>query len=101
MRNNSNKPYAMVGAGNLAASIWKEEDANSGWMYGFNVFRLEACRGRVTQRLRPQDIPDLVKLARVLAQVIADDGCLSSSMRRELELLAESIDSLLDGEGSL
>lgn len=99
MKPPSNKPYAMVGAGDLAASIWKERALNARWKYGFNIFRLDSRNGRVTQQLLPRDILDLIKLARVLAQVIADDGCLSSQIRQELLSLAASIDCLLGDEG--
>lgn len=95
------KPYAMVGAGSLTASIWKERALDARCMYGFNIFRLDSRNGSVTQRLLPGDIVDLIKLARVLAQVIADDGCLSSAVRRELRTLAASIDCMLGDEGSL
>lgn len=95
------KPYAMVGAGSLTASIWKECARDARWKYGFNIFRLDSRNGSVSQRLLPCDIVDLIKLARVLAQVIADDGCLSSERRRELLSLAASIDCLLSDEGSL
>lgn len=100
MKGNSSKPYAMVGAGNLTACIWKDHASESGWTYRFNVFRLEASKGRVTQRLQPGDITDLVKLARVLAQVISDDGCLTPKLCHELRTLAVSIDFLSDNEGS-
>jgi hypothetical protein len=97
----SKKPYAMVGAGDLTASIWKECAVGASWKYGFNIFRLDRRNDRVTQRLLPGDIGDLIKLARVLAQVIADDGCLSSQIRQELLSLAASIDCLLDDEGTV
>lgn len=99
MTGSSSKPYAMVGAGSLTACIWKDHAPDSGWTYRFNVFRLEASNGRVTQRLQPGDITDLVKLARVLAQVISDDGCLPGRLRHELQALAASIDFLSDTEG--
>jgi hypothetical protein len=99
MKGRSSKPYAMVGAGNLTASIWKDFVPDSGWTYRFNVYRLEARHGRVTQRLLPDDISDLVKLARVLAQLISDDGCLPGSLRHELQALAASIDVLSDTQG--
>lgn len=101
MRTRSTKPYAIVGAGSLTAAIWKDGNAESDRAYGFNIFRLDARGGAVTQRLSPDDISDLVKLARVLAQVIADDGCLSFEVRRELRTLAASIDCVLGDEGSL
>lgn len=91
-----NKPYAMVGAGRLAASIWKSGNEADGWSYGFNVFRCEASTGEVSQRLEPDDIRSMAKLARVLAQVIADDGCVSSEQRNDLHCLATDLELLWD-----
>jgi len=92
------KPYVMLGAGKLTASLWKSIGDVSGCAYQFNIFRLCPDSGRVTQCLTPSDVPDLVKLARVLAQVIVDDGCVSSELRLDLKNLAVSIDSMLKGE---
>ena len=90
----SNKPYLIVGAGKLTAAVWKSNKKRSGSRYRFNVFRLCSETGRATQCLLPSDVPDLVKLARVLAQVIADDGCLPVGLRQRLFELATSIDSM-------
>lgn len=84
------KPYAMVGAGRLAASIWKDGDECTGWKYRFNLFRL-AENGRVGQKFKPTDLKHLVKLVQVLAATLADDGCLKPSVRRELERLSASL----------
>lgn len=96
MNSLANKPYAIVGAGRLAASIWKSGNEADGWLYGFNVFRCEASTGEVSQRLEPDDIRHLAKLARVLAQVIADDGCVSSEQRHDLLELAFDLEPLWD-----
>lgn len=98
MRGNNQKPYAMVGAGSLAASLWKLGNESDGWRYDFTVFRLDHQQGEVSQVLTPCDIADLVKLARVLAQVIADDGCVPSGLRRELDALALKLDELVGTE---
>ena len=78
----------------LTASVWKSNKKRSGCRYRFNVFRLSSETGRVTHCLLPSDLPNLVKLVRVLSQVIADDGCISSDLRNRLSELAVSIDSL-------
>lgn len=91
----NNKPYLMFGAGKLTASVWKSEAAHAGCLYRFNIYRLCADSGCVTQRLSASDVPDLVKLARVLAQVIADDGGICSDLRQRLDDLAASIDSVM------
>lgn len=87
------KPYAMVGAGKLVSTLWKSGDQQAGWRYHFNLFRMTA-RGQVGQLLSPGDLIDLIKLARVLAATLAEDGCLSSARRRELACLAAMLDHL-------
>ena len=88
------KPYVMAGAGKLTATIWKSGDERVGWHYRFNVFRCDASTGEVNQQLRPEDIGDLVKLARVLSQVVVDDGCIPHDLREELERLSTELDLL-------
>ena len=89
------KPVAIVGAGKLVASVWKSGDERSGWRYRFNIFRLSHGSGRVSQRLAPCDVADLVKLARVLASTLADDGCLAHQQRQSLIDLAADIDQII------
>ena len=91
----SRKPIAVVGAGKLVASIWKSGDERAGWRYRFNIFRLSHGSGRVSQRLTPCDVTDLVKLARVLASTLADDGCLAPKQRQSLIDLAADIDQII------
>lgn len=98
MPSKNQKPYAMVGAGTLAASLWKLGNESDGWRYDFTVFRLDPQNGDVSQILAPSNIGDLVKLARVLAQVVADDGCVPSALRRELDALASNLDELVGTE---
>ena len=92
----SEKPYAMLGAGKLAASLWKLGDEAAGWRYRFNIFQLNSKSGRVSQRLAPSDVGDLVKLAQILAATLADDGCLSAEQRRKLADLAMALDGITD-----
>ena len=91
------KPYAMVGAGRLTSTLWKIGDQQAGWYYRFNIFWM-TDRGRVGQRFSPADIVDLVKLARVLAATLAEDGCLSPVRRSELARLAELLDQVIQPE---
>lgn len=85
-------PYEMVGAGQLTSSVWKQGDEDSGWAYRFNIFRMAPATGRVSQLLYPSDVPDLVNLCRVLATVLADDGCIPAAQRRALANLAAQLD---------
>ncbi len=89
------KPYCTVGAGRLTSFVWKSGDENSRWRYRFNLFRLAAKGGRVSQRFAPADLIHFVKLTQVLAATIADDGCLSPVDRGVLKRLAADLDQLL------
>ena len=88
------KPYTMLGAGQLASTIWKDGDERSGWSYRFNVYRMSTHNGHVSQLLRPDDVLDLVKLSQVLAAVLAEDGCIPAAQRRALDELAARLDTI-------
>jgi hypothetical protein len=91
------EPYEMLGAGKLVSTLWKTGDQQAGWRYHFNLFRM-TDRGHVGQRFSPDDLVDLIKLARVLAATLADDGCLSPTQRRELARLAAMLDQIISRE---
>lgn len=86
------KPYTMAGAGPLVSSIWKSGDSDSGWTYRFNIYRMLPRSGHVAQLFKPEDVLHLAKLCRVLAAILADDGCLPSALRSELAGFAEKPD---------
>jgi len=94
----ANRPYMMLGAGQLCAAVSKEGDEQGGWQYYFNVFRMDASSGSVEQRFVPGDIADLVKLARVLAFAIVDDGCLSCDLKDDLRRLSACLDEVLSAD---
>jgi len=94
----TNGPYMMLGAGQLCAAVSKVGDEQGGWQYRFNVFRMSKSDGSVEQRFAPSDIADLVKLARVLATAIADDGCLSRDLKNELCRLSTCLDEVLSAD---
>ena len=89
------KPYCSVGAGRLTSFVWKSGDDASECRYQFNLFRLAANGGRVSQLFAPADLIHFVKLTQVLASVIADDGCLSPLDRGVLKRLAADLDQML------
>lgn len=89
------KPYAMLGAGRLTATLWKEGNEHAGWQYRFNLFRMSRNSGRVSQRFLPRDVPDLARLAQLLAFTLSDDGCLDSELRDDLSCLAACLDQVL------
>lgn len=86
------KPMGMVGAGPLTSMIWKTGDPDAGWRYRFNLFRTTSRSGRISQLFTPADVIHFVKLAHVLAAVLADDGCLSPVERGVLKRLAADLD---------
>jgi hypothetical protein len=88
------KPYAMLGAGKLTATLWKSGDERSGWHYRFNIFRMSKTSGRVSQNFKPHDLPDLAKLARLLAFTISDDGCLCQELCDALFCLAACLENV-------
>lgn len=95
---NSKKPYALVGSGALTATIWKTGIEASRGTYRFNIVRT-ARTGSVTQRFAPEDLPKLLNIVRVLAAVIADDGCVPPATRDELLRLAKMLDEV-DARGT-
>lgn len=68
----NNKPIAMVGAGQLAAAVWATTDARGARRHSFNVFRIDASTGCVTQRFTDADVADLAKLAEVLTVAMTE-----------------------------
>jgi hypothetical protein len=93
-RRRTSKPYEIVGAGQLTATVWKTGDAACGWKYRFNVYRQSQESGVVSQLYRPADVKDLVKLCQVLAIALVDDGCLTAGERRVLVKLTAQLDSV-------
>ena len=81
------KPCAMLGAGSLAASLNKYGDEQGGWRYRFNIFRMSKASGRVSHKLSPRDMPDLVRLAQLLAFTLSEEDGLDSSLRDDLGCL--------------
>lgn len=92
------QPYEVVGSGRLVSTVWKSGEVQGGWRFRFNLFRQCDGNGRVSQMLRPTDIPSLVKLCQVLAMTLADDGCLDPVLRRRLRELATNLDGVVPAE---
>jgi len=92
------KPMMLVGAGQLASTIWKLGDEESGWRYRFNVVRQSAPSGCVTDLFQPIDLICFIKLIQVLATEIANDRCLTHDERVMLKNLAVQLDEFLGGD---
>ena len=93
--NTKNRPYCLVGADRLSAAIWKHGDEEGGFHYQFNVFRMLAAHGRVSQLFGPEDVLCLAKLAHILALALIDDGCLDVELKRSLKRLVVRLDASL------
>lgn len=94
----TNKPYEIVGAGQLTATVWKTGDEIGGWRYRFNVFHQSTETGAVGQLFRPADLPDFIKLCHVLALTLSDDGCLTAGERRLLTTLVSRLSDMFSKE---
>jgi hypothetical protein len=94
----SSKPYAVVGAGHFVSMIWKHGDEDSGWKLRFNIFRLSQVNGRTSRLFSPGDVVDLAKLCQVLAATFVDDGCISASLRQQLQDLEIKLDAITSKE---
>ncbi len=98
-RNGTTEPYAVTGAGPITAFIRKSGDEQSGWQYRFNIFRMYQTSGRVSQWFHPSDLEHIAKLVKVVAQELAQDGCLKNELRDDLYCLAACLDDVFPGVG--
>lgn len=95
MSHKSRKPYTLVGADQLTASVYKTGDELIGFGYRFNITRLNNRTGRVNQWFTPDDLCAMAKLVRVLAAELADDGCMHAALRNQLLHLVSVLDHAL------
>lgn len=95
----SKRPYTLVGAEQLTASVYKTGDELCG--YRFNITRLDNRTGQVDQWFTPDDLIAMVKLTRVLAAELADDGCMKAELRNRLISLAQALDDAIEKISSL
>lgn len=90
------KPYLLIGSGPLTATVWKTGSAESANTYRFNIVRTNGVTGRVTQRFSPADLGHFPKLIQLLAETLADDGCLPRRQRRALATWARALASVMN-----
>lgn len=95
MNQRSRRPYTLVGAEQLTASVYKTGDELVGFDYRFNIVRLNNRTGRVNQWFTPDDLRGMVKLTRVLAAELADDGCTTPELRTQLFRIAAALDDAI------
>jgi hypothetical protein len=88
--------HEVVGAGKWVAVLHKRWEAPEKWEYWFRMLRLEQIApATYSDRFRPADLLDLPKLARLLATVIVQDGCLAGPLRDDLACLEAGLDWFL------
>lgn len=87
------KPYAVLGAGELVSHLHRRQDELEVWRYEFNLFRFDG-NARATHALRPTDLRDIVKACQILAFTIADDGWICDDLRMELFELVNELDKV-------
>ena len=95
MSHKSRRPYTLVGAEQLTASVYKTGDELLGFEYRFNITRLNNRTGRVNQWFTPDDLCAMAKLVRVLSAELADDGCMGEALRHQLLRLAAGLDDAI------
>ena len=96
MNQNTSKPYTLIGAEALTASVYKTGDELTGVDYRFNITRLNKRTGKVNHWFTPNDLCAMVKLTRVLAAELAVDGCMSATLRDQLIGIAAALDEAID-----
>ncbi len=89
----STKPDAVVGAGRLAAEIWKSRDDEVD--FDFNVFRVDRKTGAVNQLFKSADVADLARLAQLLAAEMSTDELLGRETCDDLACLAACLEDVL------
>ena len=88
------RPAAILGTGQLVATLWNDTDERVIRKDRFTFFRLNSRTGHVRQLFRPADLLDLVKLCQALAATLAEDGCLPTQQRQALADLAMRLDDI-------
>ncbi len=88
-------PVAVVGAGDLVSHVVRGDEVNDTANYRFSIFRLNADL-RATHALRPEDLPDLIKLCQVVTVAIVDDGWLPDETRDALRKLEGELRMMTD-----
>ncbi len=96
MSSKTHRPYTVIGAESLTSSLYKTGDESVGFQYRFNITRLNARTGRVSQWFAPADVIALVKLAQVIASELQHDGCMNAMLRDDLRRVAMHLDEALD-----
>ena len=91
--NSRSKPIAIVGAGELVSHVLRVSDEQPS-SYRFNVFKID--RSTATHGLAASDLLDLVKLARVVAIALLDDGWLEDEQREMLSKFTQDVEQMTE-----
>jgi hypothetical protein len=91
----NNRPFAMLGAGNLASMLWKSDDRAARDALRFNIFRVTEENGRVSQSFGLQNVEDLARLAQVLAYSLSEEEWLDPESRDDLSCLCACLGDVL------
>lgn len=92
------RPYATLGSGPITSSLWKSDLPDTKCHYRFNLYRTNARSGLTSNWFRPQDIEPLIRTLSVLAFELAEDGCMSATLRHRLHDLAECLNEVLSDD---
>lgn len=92
----SNRPRASLGAGQLGSMLWRKDSRNRESSYRFTFFRMPAATGEVSQLFKPEDLPQLLKLLRLLATTLLDEGELEQPIATTLVELVSDLDAAVD-----
>lgn len=93
------QPAAILGSGRLVSVLRKFGDEKCGWNYTFNIFWTCPNSGEVRQLFSPNDLLQLVKLIRVLAFELVEEGCLPQAEHDVLDCLRSGLDAVINRGG--
>lgn len=94
-RDDSRKPYCVLGARNLTSLVWKRPSLDGLARYDFNIVRVSSRTGTASHMFQLGDLTMLLKLIALLAEVLHDDGCMSTEEKTRVQHIAMGIHRLL------
>ena len=95
MTHQAKRPYIVVGADRIAASVYKTGDDSIGFDYRFNLTHINQRTCRVAPWFSPADIISIVALTRTLAAELVHDGCVEPQLRKQFLALSAALDGAI------